>query len=252
MILKSILVSNWRCFISPLKIGPLSESLNVIHAPNATGKSTLFEALRRGLIDGHNVKGKDIREIQPWGRALSPLVAIEFFHQGNEYRITKQFINEVFSKLERKENGRFVPLDNGRRADEKVRQILSLGFPARGLSGSKDWGMAQILWAPQGDLSFGSLTGDLINDIRNSLDVQLTDATEGEIGKRIEETYSRLYTSGGKLRTGKDSPELIRLKEKLQEAKQVYLNISQQVQEYRESVRRIEDYRLTREQARRY
>jgi DNA repair exonuclease SbcCD ATPase subunit len=153
--------------------------------------------------------------------------------------------------LERKENGRFVPLDNGRRADEKVRQILSLGFPARGLSGSKDWGMAQILWAPQGDLSFGSLTGDLINDIRNSLDVQLTDATEGEIGKRIEEAYSRLYTSGGKLRTGKDSPELIRLKEKLQEAKQVYLNISQQVQEYRESVRRIEDYRLTREQARR-
>ncbi len=58
MILRSIRVSGWRCFADAIEVGPFQEGLNVIHAPNATGKSTLFEAMRRGLLDGHRVTGK--------------------------------------------------------------------------------------------------------------------------------------------------------------------------------------------------
>jgi DNA repair exonuclease SbcCD ATPase subunit len=74
-------------------VGPFQEGLNVIHAPNATGKSTLFEAMRRGFLDGHRVGGKEVEVIRPWGRELAPTVTVEFSHGGQEYRITKRFLD---------------------------------------------------------------------------------------------------------------------------------------------------------------
>ena len=66
MILRSIQVRGWKCFADPVEVGPFTEGLNVLHAPNATGKSTLFEALLRGLLDGHRVTGRDVEALRPW------------------------------------------------------------------------------------------------------------------------------------------------------------------------------------------
>ena len=66
MILRSIAVQGWRCFANPVSVGPFTESLNVLHAPNATGKSTLFEAMRLGLLDGHRVTGRDVENLRLW------------------------------------------------------------------------------------------------------------------------------------------------------------------------------------------
>ena len=65
-------------------------TLNILFAPNACGKTTLFEALRRALLDNHKVGGKDIEAIKPWGRDLAPTVQVLFDHQGETFRITKQ------------------------------------------------------------------------------------------------------------------------------------------------------------------
>ena len=66
MILRSLRVQGWRCFADPVAVGPFSDGLNVLHAPNATGKSTLFEALLRGLLDGHRVSGREVEALRPW------------------------------------------------------------------------------------------------------------------------------------------------------------------------------------------
>lgn len=62
MILKRIVVSNWRSLLNEVELGPFSDGLHVIHAPNGTGKSSLFEAMRRGLFDAHHVS--DLRSPQ--------------------------------------------------------------------------------------------------------------------------------------------------------------------------------------------
>ena len=74
MILRAIHVQGWKCFADPVEVGPFVEGLNVLHAPNATGKSTLFEAMLRGLLDGHRVTGREVEALRPWGRALAPTV----------------------------------------------------------------------------------------------------------------------------------------------------------------------------------
>lgn len=251
MILRSIRVQGWRCFADPVEIGPLADGLTVLHAPNATGKSTLFEALLRTLLDGHRVTGREVEALRPWGRELAPTATVEFVHGGVEYRLTKRFLDRQESELHRREGGQFVRLAEGDAADERVREILTRNPPGRGLSRPDNWGLAQVLWAPQGNLALGSLSGDVVADIRASLGVQVSGPGSGPLEQRIEETYGRFFTPGGKLRTGKDAPAVVRFREELESALKVQREALVQYQGFEEVSQRVEDLRARRAQARR-
>jgi len=247
MILRSIHIASWRCFVESVEVGPFQEGLNVLHAPNATGKSTLFEGLLRGLLDGHRVGGQEAAAIRPWGRSLAPTVTVEFSHDGTDYRIMKRFLDNPTSRLERKENGRFVPLADNDEADKKVRAILTRNAPMKGLARLENWGLAQVLWAPQGDLAFKELSGDVVADIRASLGTQVSSA--GPVEKGVAELYGQFYTSGGKLKSGQNAPIVVRLKVELQVALGRKSAALSQQQAFDEAARRIEDLRARRTQA---
>ena len=224
----------------------------MIYAPNATGKSTLFEAMRRGLLDGHRVGGKEVEVIRPWGRSLAPTVMVEFSHGGQDYRITKQFLDSSFSKLERKENGRFASLAESSKADEVVRAMLCKSAPGRGLSRRENSGLAQVLWVPQGRLALEALSGDLLADVRTSLGAQVTGPAASPIERKVEEAYLQIYTPTGKYKTGKDAPAVVQLRERLQAAIADHAEATTRQREYEEAARRVEDLRARRTQARYY
>ena len=215
MIVQSIRVCYWRSILRDLHIGPFLEGLNVVHAPNGSGKSSLFEALRRGLMDRHNVKGEDINQIQPWGKNLAPKVIVEFKHNGDSYRITKQFIQAPMSLIEKKRNDMYEPDANGREADEQLQKLLTKNPPSKGLSRAEHWGWAQALWAPQGSLALGSLSSDVLSDIRGVLSAHLAAGGSSKVEKEIDRLYEQFFTGKGKLKKGKDAPESFRLQEKL-------------------------------------
>ncbi len=252
MIVRAIGVVGWRCYVDPANIGPFQEGLNVLHGPNATGKSTLFEALLRGLLDGHRVTGREIDSIRPWGRSLAPTVTVEFTHEGTDYRIMKQFLDGAYSKLERKENGRFVALAQNNDADDMVRNILTRNAPGRGLARPENWGIAQVLWAPQGNLALGKLSGDLLADIRASLGTQVSGPSAGLVENRIKDIYLQIFTAGGKLKTGKEAPAIGNLRKKLEEAKRKHNTALSEHQQFEEAARRVEDLRARRNQAKYY
>ena len=248
MILRAIRVENWRCFLARVEIRAFAEGLNILHAPNGTGKSTLFEALRRGLLDGHRVTGKDVDAIQPWGRDLTPIVEVEFAFGGTDYRITKRFLGDPLAKLERSEDGRFVPLAEGDAADEKVRKMLTRNPPGRGLARLENWGLAQILWAPQGD-PVVKLTGDVLADIRTSLGTQVTGSGADPVESRIRELYLQFFTPGGKLKAGKDAPAVVTLENQLDDALGRRRTALAQQQALEDATREVGDCRARRAQA---
>lgn len=250
MIVRSIKVAGWRCFLEETALGPFGDALNIIHAPNGTGKSSLFEAMRRALLDGHRVSGRDVEAIRPWGRQLAPRVAVELEHAGETYRITKQYLDSPSALLERIEGGRFRPVADGAAADAQIRDILTKNPPARGLSKSDNWGIAQVLWAPQGNLAIEPLSGDVVADIRCMLGAQVSGAGTGPIEKRIDEQYAQFFTSRGKLKTGKEAPLLSRLKEQLAEAVQALQIARVQHVAFEETSRRVEELRARRAQVR--
>lgn len=124
MILHSLSVANWRSLLNPVELGPFSDRLNVIHAPNGTGKSSLFEAMRRALFDAHHVSGEEIGAVRPWGRSLAPQVKVEFTQSGVRYRVEKTFLDGASARLFRFEEGKFRPLADSRNADSKLREII--------------------------------------------------------------------------------------------------------------------------------
>ena len=249
MILRSIQVENWRCFMEPVKVGPFSDTINVVHAPNGTGKSTLVEALSRGLFDWHGVSGRDVEAMRPWGRDLSPKVVLEFSQGGEEYRLTKGFLGNADSLLERQESGAFKRLSEGDAADERVREMLAGVKPGRGAAVSKHWGLAQVLWAPQGKLELAELTDDLVGAIRGSLGAQVVDVRGSATEARIREVYHEIYTPKGKFKRGKDAPELVALEEEVAEAQQARRQADDRLRQYEEAVRRAEDLGAEHEQA---
>ena len=250
MIVRSIKISGWRCFLEEVEVGPFEPGLTIVHAPNGTGKSTLFEAMRRALLDGHKVTGKDVETIRPWGRALPPKVAVEFIHGGHEYRITKQFLDSPGAVLERKEDGPYRRLAEGTAADEQTRDILTKNPPGRGLARLENWGIAQILWAPQGSLAIGQLTSDVVSDVRNMLSAQVSGAGTGSVEKRIEEHYLKFFSAKGKLKTGKEAPPLTRLREQLAEAVEARQEAHDRYTAFEEASRRVEELQARRAQAR--
>lgn len=215
MILLSIQVEGWRCFALPVALESFDAGLNVLHAPNGTGKSTLFEALARAFFDRHNSSGEAAEALRPWGRDLTPTVTVRFLREGHEYRVTKQFLDAPRCVLERLEEGSYIPLANGPKAAEQLRGLLLGSVPGHGLCDARHWGVAQILWAPQGDLALGELSEPLIGQVQMSLNAQLAAAGSGEVERRIEQLYGQYYTPKGRMKSGAQAPPAVALEAQL-------------------------------------
>lgn len=251
MILYNLRVTHWRSILNPVELGPFSERINVIHAPNGTGKSSLFEAMRRALFDAHNVSGEEIEAVKPWGRSLAPQVNVEFTQSSVRYRIEKTFLAGAATRLLRFENGSFQPLADSRNADTKLREIIAASdAPGRGLSKPEHWGLAEVLWAPQGSLNLDSLSSSVTENLRAALGVQLSGEAGNRLEELLEERYQTYFTKGGKPRIGKQAAPILALEiehEKTVAERQQRLEHQQR---FEETGRAVEDARQKRGQAR--
>jgi len=251
MILHHLTVANWRSLLTTVEVGPFNDRLNVIHAPNGTGKSSLFEALRRALFDAHHVSGQEIEAVRPWGRPLAPKVQVEFTQSGVRYRVEKTFLDGATADLYRRENGKFQPLANGRNADTKLREIIAAAdAPGRGLSKHEHWGLSEVLWAPQGSLHLDSLSGSVTQNLRAALGVQLTGEGGSKLEELLEERYQTFYTRGGKPRGGRQAAPILALDSELEAIAAERQQRLEQHQRFEETSRAVEDARQKRSQAR--
>lgn len=249
MILHRLQVERWRCFNrQPIDLN-LDEKVNIVYAPNGTGKSALFEALRMVLMDSHAVMGQEIQAIQPWETQLSPKVLVELSIDGKTFRISKTFLKEGTALLEVKRDGAFVALAERKEADEQVRHLLGAGAPGRGLAKPEHWGWAQVLWAPQELLAIRALSNNLVTDIRTSLGNQLSGQGDGPVEKRIEETYLRSFTPQGGLRKGQNAARQVVLEDELEKAKTAFSVAVQAHGEHEKLATGISDLRARRQAA---
>lgn len=219
MRVRSIAVSGWRCFAEPVHIGPFGDRINLIHAPNGTGKSTLFDALRRALFDGHRAGGRETQSLRPWGRELSPTAVVEFEHDGVEYRVEKRFLDRPHARLDRKEDGRYVPLAEGDAADAKLRQLFCAAAPGQqAAAGPEYWGICGVLWMPQGGLELHGVDATLSATIQRSLGAEVTGGAEGNrIANAIEARQARIFTPTGQYRRGVNAARVVLLEKQAAE-----------------------------------
>ncbi len=210
MILKQISLRGWKCFSEPLQVGPLSEGINIIHAPNGSGKSTLFEALRRGFLDSYRVSGDESNELRPWNLDLTPCLEIEFSEDGDNYRLRKQFLDKPSAELFLLSGGEFKPIAEGEAVHERLTQLLRATPSSRGLSREANWGLTQVLWAAQGKLHLSSLSSELVTVVRDSLGSQYLGEQGALLEREIGKRYQEFFTPTGRFRGGSEAPPFVK------------------------------------------
>jgi DNA repair exonuclease SbcCD ATPase subunit len=199
MIIESIELEHVGIFRNKATIGPLRTGINVLAAPNETGKSTFVRAAARALFDKHTCKDDEIRSLQPAGSELSPQVGVVFEQGGNRYRVEKRFLSNPESRLSEWRNNGWQLLADGDAADERVQNLLQSSVPGRGATKAAHWGMLGFLWARQGEASeWPSWEGDTGQMIQTRLVRVEIDPKIERLRDLLWENYSELFTSTGR------------------------------------------------------
>lgn len=210
MIIRNLSLQGFGRFADPVEVGPLSDGVNLLFAPNGTGKSTLVRALGYAMMDSYSGKSAELQAWKPWGRGLTPRITVEFEHRGVAYRLEKQFLSSARSLLLRKEGGAWRQFAQNDAADDFVRKdVLNCTPPGSGVAKrDKHWGLAQVLWTTQGDLSLPALSGDVVESIQRSIGAALT-AGGSKIEANLADLYNGFFTpKTGRLKAGAPAKDL--------------------------------------------
>lgn len=186
MIVRKITVEHFGRFLQPLEVELDPACPNLLAGPNGSGKSTLLAALTSAFTVAATSAAQEIQRWQPWQRALTPRVTVEFEHGGLLWRLRKEFTfsQRGMALLECFEGGQWLPRAQGRNVEEQLPAFLGA---AQGGPGS--WLVAGVLWARQNELGELRLDQPLQERIRNSLGAQIR---SGAIETVLRET-GRLY-----------------------------------------------------------
>ena len=154
-----------------MHLGEINDGLNVVVGPNEMGKSTLLDALRAVLFEKHDSRARPVRDLQNDRNNAGPVIELAFEINEGIYRIRKRFIKKPYARLDCPD-GRTL---EGDAAEEELRELLSLGKPARSGAQPETLGMWNVLWVKQGR-SFGA------PDLPESARGNLHGALESEVG----------------------------------------------------------------------
>lgn len=136
-----------------VEFGP---GLNVLYGPNDLGKSTLVAAIRLGLLLPHTSTHGE--QYVGWTGAGDPTVEMTFETEAQRiWRVRKQFGKPGSSVLYESRNGRdFDEVQQGRKVDGRLREILRWGIPEPGGAGASKGlptsFLATALLSPQDDV----------------------------------------------------------------------------------------------------
>lgn len=153
MILHAIELSYVGPFRETVRLGPFESGLNLLCAPNETGKSTSLRATARALFDKHTTKGDELKSLQPAGTDLAPRVMVEFETRAGRFRVEKTFLLTPRSVLQQLTHGTWQPIAEADAADQRLQLLLHSTLPGRGATRPEHWGFLGFLWARQGEVS---------------------------------------------------------------------------------------------------
>ncbi|OJU97785.1 MAG: hypothetical protein BGO12_04320 [Verrucomicrobia bacterium 61-8] len=238
MILHSLELTHVGRFRETVRIGPFALGLNILSAPNESGKSTALQAAARTLFDRHTTKSEEIKALQPAGTALAPRVTVEFETGAGHFRIDKIFLQKPQSRLFQLRSGNWELLAEADAADQRVQTLLQSSLPGRGATRPEHWGFLGFLWTRQGEPAIwpGLDDPDVGQRIRARLARVELDPVIEELRIRLASAADAIITStgqsrvGGPLRAAEDDlagieaalDEILQTREKLEETHRKY------------------------------
>ena len=183
--------------------------LTLISGPNESGKSTLVEALHKGLFLRATATGRGVEELRSRLHAGLPELEIRFEASGESWRLRKRFAGA--SGTCQLSNSRGLAL-SGPAAEDQLAALLGFEAPVEGRR------IAQLperwahLWVRQGDAGVNPIGGSQDSYDHNRLIEQLQQqqgasqvlesGLDRAVLERIQLEVDTYYTATGRIRAG--------------------------------------------------
>ncbi|WP_323990189.1 hypothetical protein [Nguyenibacter sp. L1] len=197
MILTGLEVEQVRRFGDPVRLAGLGPGLNLLAAPNESGKSTLLAALRAVFLLPHGSKSRPIAELLPYGGRGAPRITVDFLCDGTAWRLEKRFFGRPFAELV----GDGVTL----RGDEAESRLHALIGVEAGKRGAEALGLLNALWVGQGQsLVQPDFSDPARSTLRACLEADLGAMTGGEAAQKI---LARVQADLSVLLDGRGNPK---------------------------------------------
>jgi DNA repair exonuclease SbcCD ATPase subunit len=197
MRLLSIRLTNVRRFTGPVVVSGLGPGLNLLTAPNESGKSTVFEALNAVFFKRANSMDKDVRALIPHAGG-DPEVEVSFEAEGTRFRLRKTWSGSASRRDVRLwENDRLVA-----QADAAEARIATLLQPP------KEGGPAGLLWVRQGltaleaDASGRETRRGLLASVMGEVEAMTGGRRMEAAVEAVTADLARYVTATGKSRAG--------------------------------------------------
>lgn len=198
MRLHRIRVAELRQFRAPFELSDIEVGLSIFTGANEAGKSTLVRAIRAAFFERH--RSTSVEDLRPYGdSAASPLVELDFELAGENYRLTKSFLQK--KRCELIVGSRRL---EGIEAEDCMAECLGFNFALKGASRAEHWGIPGLLWIEQGA---AHVVHDVVkhaaDHLRRALDESLGEvAASGgdEVVTKIRGWRDELLTGTGKPR----------------------------------------------------
>ena len=241
MILHSIKLTYVGRFRSTVQLGPFAPGLNVLSAPNESGKSTSLHAAARALFDRHTTKSEELKALQPAGTDLAPSIAVDFETRAGRFLIEKTFLNSPRSTLSQWQSNAWHIIADADQADQRVHSFLQSSLPGRGATKPEHWGFLGFLWARQGEpAAWPGLDDEAVGQrIRARLARVELDPVIEQLRARLSDSADSILTSSGKpkasgpLATAED--DLATIEVQLADLRKTRANLESTHQRYQQS-----------------
>ena len=198
MLIRRIAVRNFRKHLAGVEIDGLEPGLTVIAGDNEEGKSTLLKALQAALFDRHNLSGKAMDDMLPFGSKVRPEIDVDFEIGQTRYHLRKGFHQSPSARLE--SDDRHWQNDS---AEDRLRELLGFSPPGKGAAKEEHRGLSGLLWVEQGR-AFAplELNPDTRDALREAIAGEVGQVTGGERGRNllaaVQKHHDTYYTQTGR------------------------------------------------------
>ena len=226
------------------------QQLTLIAGANESGKSTLVEALHKGLFLRATATGRGVDELRSRLHAGLPEVEISFEAEAETWRLRKRFAGAGGTCQLSNASGEAL---SGAAAEEHLAALLGFEAPVEGRR------IAQLperwahLWVRQGDAGLNPLSGSQERYDHNRLVEQLqlqgtSTALESGVDQlvleQIQQQVAELYTATGRVKAGSPLAEAQRRSsdatEALEIAQQQLADLEASMEQWRNLNERLE------------
>jgi DNA repair exonuclease SbcCD ATPase subunit len=212
MIITKLILENW------MKIQHLTlefkQGINLVYGPNEIGKSSIVEAIRLAFTGDASSGNRKYKDLQPWGTDARAKVEL-FFTAGDNrhFQVRKSFPKGSAALLQQN-----IPLtEDPKKTQEKLLNILGIN--------EKTINLFHLLFINQGETL--NIFAPKDNPLDENTRAYIKDVIKETAFKPLQDFQDSLnrereliFTSSGKLKTGRDAPEYKQLLDKEKELKQ--------------------------------